>query len=130
MNKHSKFECNVLPACRCMLADAANPTNLLPDDLARVFHLPALQAAAAGRPAPVMVSQCTLNYAEDADFAGQLPIAAVPTFGRLVIPIAHSQPAPPSAGGGILIHLWSPEEQARELAAAAESAAAAAASSK
>lgn len=84
----------------------------------------ALQAAAAGRPAPVMVSQCTVDYGADADFAGQLPVAAVPTFGRMVIPIAHSQPAPPAAGGGVLVHLWLPEEQAGELASAAEAAAA------
>ncbi|KAL4423758.1 hypothetical protein ABPG75_001059 [Micractinium tetrahymenae] len=82
-----------------------------------------VEAAAAGRPAPVMVSMCTLDHAADADFAGQLPVAAVPTFGRMVIPIAHSQPAPPAAGGGVLVHLWLPEEQARELAAAAEAAA-------
>ena len=84
---------------------------------------PCLQAAAAGRPAPVMVSQCTLDYAADADFEGQLPVVAVPTFGRMVIPIAHSQPAPPAAGGGVLLHLWLPEGQARELAAAATAAA-------
>lgn len=72
----------------------------------------------------MMVSQCTVDYGADADFAGQLPVAAVPTFGRMVIPIAHSQPAPPAAGGGVLVHLWLPEEQAGELASAAEAAAA------
>lgn len=55
---------------------------------------------------------------------GQLPAAAVPTFGRMILPIAHSQPAPPAAGGGVLIHLWLPADQAEELAAAAEGAAA------
>lgn len=72
-----------------------------------------------------MVSQCALDYGADADFDGQLPLAAVPTFGRLVVPVAHSQPAPPAAGGGVLVHLWLPEDQARELAAAATEAAAA-----
>lgn len=70
-----------------------------------------------------MVSQCSLDYAADADFGGQLPVAAVPTFGRMIIPIAHSQPAPAAAGGGVLLHLWLPEDQARELAAAAATAA-------
>lgn len=108
------------PISACLVLDP-------PPNSAAVAALPCcstLQAAAAGRPAPVMVSQCALDYTADADFAGQLPVAAVPTFGRMVIPIAHSQPAPPAAGGGVLLHLWLPKEQAHELAMAAQTAAA------
>ena len=109
-----------LPACRTHLPPPTTPSQI-------PLPTPQLQAAAAGRPAPIMVSQCWLDYAADADFAGQLPLAAVPTFGRLAVPVAHSQPAPPAAGGGVLVHLWLPQDQARELAAAATQAAATAA---
>ena len=63
-------------------------------------------------------TQLALDYPADAAFDGQLPVAAVCTFGRMVVPIVHSQPAPPAAGGGVQLYCWLPADEAAELAAA------------
>lgn len=77
-----------------------------------------VEAIAAGEPPALMASQLTLDHAADADFAGQLPVAGVPSFGRLLFDIANVQAAPPAAGGGVLLHLWLFAEESREMAAA------------
>lgn len=59
--------------------------------------------------------QLSLDYEADACFEGQMPVGAVCTFGRLLIPVVHSQPAPPSAGGGMLLYAWLPADEAAEL---------------
>lgn len=60
-------------------------------------------------------AQLALDYEADACFEGQLPVAAVCTFGRLIIPLVHTQPAPPAAGGGMLMYAWLPPDEANEL---------------
>jgi hypothetical protein len=70
-------------------------------------------------PTPCLpMPQLRLDYEEDACFGGQLPVGAVCTFGRVMVPVVHTQPAPPAAGGGVLLYCWLPPEEARELAAA------------
>lgn len=77
-----------------------------------------------------MHMQLALDYAADACFAGQLPVGAVCTFGRPFVPVTHVQPAPPAAGGGTLLYMWLPADEARELAAAVAAEAAAAATAQ
>lgn len=74
-----------------------------------------------GLPCPLSTrhaSQLALEYDSDVSFAGQLPAAAVCTFGRMLVPIVHTQPAPPAAGGGVQLYCWLPPDEAAELAAA------------
>ncbi len=45
-------------------------------------------------------------------------MGVVCTFGQTVLPVAHVQPAPPAAGGGIYIYLWLAPDEAEELVTA------------
>lgn len=69
-------------------------------------------------PLPVSLLQLMLDYEADACFAGQLPVGAACTFGHVIMPVVHTQPAPPAAGGGVLLYCWLPPQEATELAAA------------
>ena len=78
-----------------------------------------LEAVGAGRPPLLMATQWALDYGADADFGGQLPVGAAAGFGAgLLFPAALTQPAPPAAGGGVLLHLWLWPREAAELEAA------------
>jgi hypothetical protein len=64
------------------------------------------------------IMQLFLNYEADADFGGQLPVGVECTFGRVQLPVAHVQPVPAAAGGGVYVYLWLQQDEAEELQAA------------
>jgi hypothetical protein len=57
--------------------------------------------------ASLSTTQWPLDYAADADFAGQLPLLAVPSCSQpQPYPLLLMQQAPTGCGGGMLLHVW------------------------
>jgi hypothetical protein len=57
--------------------------------------------------ASLSTTQWSLDYAVDANMAGQLPLLAVPSFSQpQPYPLLLMQQAPQLLGGGVLLHVW------------------------